>query len=265
MSSQKRPHEADDSQPNRRQDTGPPTSGQEEPSALSEEPLSDGLDESQVQGQSQWPSGHSQFRPTFSQLPSGQGDLLRHEEVSSYENISGASNFIAQMAHDDEVSDRLDALESGHERLNADHGRLKTDFDQFKSLVAGRSSPLERSITMDLIERVQALEREAKAPSKGDLLAENERLNREVEAIKASHNEAQTEVAKLRQQVDAANISGDEAKAKAERLEEDNRRLEMVVATKNMELERMRREKDELARSLDNAWAEIASLRANEA
>ncbi|RBR25189.1 uncharacterized protein FIESC28_02097 [Fusarium coffeatum] len=251
MSSQKRPHEADDNQPNRRQDTGPPTSGQEDPSALTEELLSDGRDESQLQGQSQFP-------PAFSQLPSGQGELLRHEEVSSYENISGASSFLSQMAHDDEVSDRLDAL-------RADYERLKTDFDQFRSLMAGRSSPLERSITMDLIERVQALEREAKAPSKRDLLAENQRLSREVETIKASHDEAQTEVARLRQQVDAANVSRDEVEREAERLQEDNRRLEMAVATKTMELANMRSEKDQLARSLNNAWAEIASLRADEA
>lgn len=158
MSSQKRPREAGGSQPNRRQDTGPPTSGQEDSSALSEKLLFDGRDESQMLGQSLWPSSHSQFPPAFSQLPSGQGELLRHEEVSSYENTSGASNFLSQMAHDDEVSNRLDVLGSGHERL-------KAYFDQFRSLVAGRSSPSERSITMDLIGRLQALEREAKAPS----------------------------------------------------------------------------------------------------
>ncbi|KAJ4135189.1 hypothetical protein NW768_004810 [Fusarium equiseti] len=166
-SQQKRSHEADDSQPRKRQDMGPPTSGHEA-SAVSEEFPSNGRDESQMLGHSQWPSSHSQ-RPSshsqrssafsqlpsaFSQLPSGQGNPFDDDEISSNEMISGASNFPSEAAPEDEVSNRLD-------NLKADHDQLRAEYDQLKLLVAGPSSPLEKSVIADLIERVQALEREA--------------------------------------------------------------------------------------------------------
>ncbi|CAG7560064.1 unnamed protein product [Fusarium equiseti] len=240
-SQQKRSHEADCSQPNKRQDMGPPKSGQEDSSVLSEELLSNGRDESQLLGHNQWPSIYSQMPSAFSQMPSGQGDPLRQGEISSNEMISGASNPFSEIAPEDEVSNRLDVLRADHERLRADH-------DQLKLLVAGPSSPLEKSVIADLIERVQALERE----SKRDLLAENERLSQQVEAITASRDQAEAETAQLRREVNAATVSRDQAVTEAEQLRDDNRRLEMTVATKVMELANLRSEKEQLARSLHN-------------
>ncbi|RFN50489.1 hypothetical protein FIE12Z_5252 [Fusarium flagelliforme] len=178
-SQQKRSREAEKpDKPNKKQNKGPATSNPENSTALDEELPSQDRDQTLSQG-----PDNSRAAPNDSPF---------HGKMPSNVTSSGVVHSPSgQPSPDEQVSARLDLTEQ------LQHS-VRSDVQALQLLIA--SSVVNQSVISELIQRVEALEREAKSPSKEAILAgENEQLRRNIAILETQTENHAEELRLLRE------------------------------------------------------------------